>query len=315
MHFLKPVPYLPRASKDNQNQLALADPGCAEGSSLAAVGGSARAAATPSCGVAAGRRRDRRRNTSASGIAQHAIPHSTGSACQTCPNGVGPGTRASVWTAASSAPLWSEHPPVVQLPGLRFQFSISFGPPFHWFTKTPNLPSPVTRHPSCVMCHVSLLRNPQSPSGSSRPGADIFAFCSLLSRIMKITKRTQFQNGGSKFKSGLSVNSAAFAFAKRTQFSPDIPQGGDSLSPPALWGTGDPSAGTEQDRLFSNLPFASNRLPAGGFGRPAQNAALACRIPRISEFWLRASAFPLYSAIRTPNSTLKESNLIQPNPT
>jgi len=132
---------------------------------------------------------------------------------------------------------------------------------------------------------------------------------------MKITKRTQFQNGGSKFKSGLSVNSAAFAFAKRTQFSPDIPQGGDSLSPPALCGTGDPSAGTEQDRLFSNLPFASNRLPAGGFGRPAQNAALACRIPRISEFWLRASAFPLYSAIRTPNSTLKESNLIQPNPT
>ena len=57
MHFLKPVPYLPRASKDNQNPLALADPGCAEGRALEAVGGGRPAAATPACGAEAVRRR------------------------------------------------------------------------------------------------------------------------------------------------------------------------------------------------------------------------------------------------------------------
>jgi hypothetical protein len=40
----------------------------------------------------------------------------TGSASRTCANLAGSGVRASVWTAASSAPLWSVHPLVVRRP-------------------------------------------------------------------------------------------------------------------------------------------------------------------------------------------------------
>jgi len=90
---------------------------------------------------------------------------------------------------------------------------------------------------------------------------------------MKITKRTQFQNGISTFNSILLAISAAFASEKRTQFSPDI----SSPFPPAQGGTG------------------WNRLPAADFGRPARNLARSSRTLR----------FP-HSALRVPNSALKE---------
>ena len=40
----------------------------------------------------------------------------TGSASRMCVNLAGFGVRASVWRAASSAPLWSDRPPVMRLP-------------------------------------------------------------------------------------------------------------------------------------------------------------------------------------------------------
>ena len=51
MHFSKPVAKLPRESKDNQNQFAIADSAGAKESALEAVGGSGRAAATPAPSV------------------------------------------------------------------------------------------------------------------------------------------------------------------------------------------------------------------------------------------------------------------------
>ena len=77
MHFLKPVAKLARESKNDQNQFATAAPDGARESALAAVGGNGRLAPTPvgsaeavrrrkpseaTCRVAAGPRRDGRRN-------------------------------------------------------------------------------------------------------------------------------------------------------------------------------------------------------------------------------------------------------------
>jgi len=95
MQFSKPVAKLPLESKNNQNQFAIADPGGARESALAAVGGSGRAAATPA----------------PSAGATESVSRAT---C--VPSHAGSRARASVWTAASSAPLWFERPPVVRLP-------------------------------------------------------------------------------------------------------------------------------------------------------------------------------------------------------
>jgi len=106
--------------------------------------------------------------------------------------------------------------------GLRFQASVSFGPPFHWFSETLPFRSQVSR-----LRFVPV-------GGSLRPGADISrspvsplpSSLSSLQPFMpntRFTKRTQFQNGVSTVNSMLSANSAPFFSEKRTQFGPDTP--------------------------------------------------------------------------------------------
>ena len=232
------------------------------------------------------------------------------------------------------------------------------------------------------------------PGGSQRPGADISRSPAPPSRFntspfnptMKITKQTQFQNGVSNVKSGHSEVFVASAWEKRTQFLPDIPRGGDSLSPPfppAQGGSSGPPhepsawsaaftplqlpivqelftlkrpqrrapvqgfnarivlgkslpvgdlpvpvpdvsgpAGTESARLFSNCALRWNRLPAGGFRRPAPKVARSSRVPQSA----LSSGLPRRSPaeagalakeeLRNPHSKIpNEFAKIQPNPT
>jgi hypothetical protein len=80
---------------------------------------------------------------------------------------------------------------------------------------------PVTRHPSPDPRHSLVAPKPRVGGSPFNPS-------------MKIAKRTQSQNGVYTFKSSVSVVSVSPASTKRTQFCPDIPRGGDSLSPPVL---------------------------------------------------------------------------------
>jgi len=232
------------------------------------------------------------------------------SACQSCPNFSGLGARASVWTAASSAPLWSVRPPVVRHPvavplGCLVAVAIQPNPTkSNQKMKSRKFPFVHARPPTTprLCLHEPCPTDPNTDgishfkSGISTSSCGIYehrigigledlggpARMYLQSRIsqnpssvthhvlgpahpastlqrfnlrMKITKPNQFQNGVSTVKSGLSAISAASAPATRTHFHLDTPRGGDSLSPPAMDGTG------------------SCPLTAGGFGRPTHRAS------------------------------------------
>ena len=96
----------------------------------------------------------------------------TGSASRTCANLAGSGVRASVWTAASSAPLWSVHPLVVRRPvsdavvlnGFDFLLSSSAGISGFRFQVSVLFPAAVL----CGPARISLVVPPSIPHSAIR---------------------------------------------------------------------------------------------------------------------------------------------------
>ena len=224
------------------------------------------------------------------------------SASLPCPNFVESGTRASVWTAASSAPLWSERPPGVRLPVARTASGSIDAPLSSPQTSRANAKAlrslPWTAH--CPLARPTL--GPQRYLVAALCGPARISPVSpfTLQRFiaaMKITKRTQFQNGISTFNSILLAISAAFASEKRTQFSPDIPRGWDSLSPAQL------------EDAFQGAGTA--------FPRPRR---VAKRVEPASSRWFRAShpkrgaliPQPAFRSPPIPQSELRNPNSMNP---